>query len=163
MSKKAKLEELVEKLTKMNKELKELKGQMEALEKEKWKPQAGELYYHIASTGDVFEKVWINDTLDNGRKEIGNCFGTRDEAIHERERLKVIQQMKKYAVSKEERSYAENLLGLVYQPCSGELEPMIFGSAGCGLGTMLFETDEDIENCIEEIGEERLKKYYFGV
>ena len=57
-------------------------------ESTRWKPELGQKYYFAASDGIVNNNLWADDSIDNGRFEIGNCFESREEAEKAVERLK---------------------------------------------------------------------------
>ena len=66
----------------------------EIKESNRWKPELGQKYYFAASDGIVNNNLWADDSIDNGRFEIGNCFQTKDEAERVVEKLKAWKRLK---------------------------------------------------------------------
>ena len=52
----------------------------EIKESTRWKPETEQKYYFIRTSGYVYDSIWTNDSIDDGRFEIGNCFQTEEEA-----------------------------------------------------------------------------------
>ena len=113
-------------------------------------------YYRIEASGFI-ESSCFNATYDKYVREVGNAFITREEAEFEIERRKVEAILRKYSRpfrDGEKNCYLyyrhNNIIdtGVVY-----EINP----------GIPLFETKEIALKVIEEIGHDRLKKYWFGV
>lgn len=120
------------------------------------KPDCCEMYYHIDSTGDVLGGSWDYITWDYKRLAIGNVFRTVDAAEYAEERLKVIAQMREWA-GKWNDPYR-----ILY--IDGRVEPeTVFVGRCISYGELRFASEKDAENCIKAVGEDRLKKYYFGI
>lgn len=66
----------------------------EIKETTRWKPETDQKYYFIRTSGYVYDSIWTNDSIDDGRFEIGNCFESRDEAEKAVERLKAWERLK---------------------------------------------------------------------
>ena len=62
----------------------------EIKETTRWKPELGYKYYLSDSNGSIYDSVWTNDSIDDGRFEIGNCFQTEEEAKKVVEYLKAL-------------------------------------------------------------------------
>ena len=62
----------------------------EVKESTRWKPELGQKYYFAASDGIVNNNLWADDSIDNGRFEISNCFQTDEEAERVKEYLKAL-------------------------------------------------------------------------
>ena len=61
-----------------------------------WDLKIGDRYWFLDSYGTVRDCVLGNGVIDNGRRAIGNCFLTREEAQFEVERRKVEAILLKY-------------------------------------------------------------------
>ena len=159
-----KLNELMEKYG--DYEVKE--GFMDLLEKPKpknvWDLKSGDRYFFLTASGIIQGAFWHDDISDHNRLSIGNISLTEEAAEFARERLEVIAELKKYAkeFSDEEwknrdmmkyffyRRFQDNRVYiactyLVHYPC------------------LYFESMEKAEQAFNAVGEERIKKYYFGV
>ena len=130
-------------------------------------PEDGEKYWVISSDGQQLSKyTWRGDYFEYGLLAIGNCFKTREEAEFEVERLKVIKELKDYALKHNESEIDWSLTNekkwyiyyshYYFDICSD----MAFRTK---LNTTYFTSSQIAENAIESIGKDRLKKYYFEI
>jgi hypothetical protein len=135
-----------------------------------WKPKAGECeeYWYINHNGAINQGIFSVLPEHTERFSFGNCFKTREEAEFALERLKVIAEMKRYiaehddvelgwSVDYQEKWYIKyyhdtNDINIDYNVCTQLVDNSLYASS-----------PEILENMIKEIGEDRIKKYYFGV
>lgn len=130
-----------------------------------------EAYWFINSNG-VVSYAYENFTLeDSAHYSFGNYFNSKEEALFEVERLKVIRELKElaggykwkfsddnYCINMEyynrtAKRYTDSRKNkIVIMNCHLTLENNIY-----------FPSVEAAQNAIDTIGEERLKKYYFCV
>jgi hypothetical protein len=129
-----------------------------------WKPKKNEgYYYHIFV--DAEYTTWYGDDFDNERYEIGNYFKTREEAQFQVEKLKVIAELKRYALENNEceLNWGERK-SKYYIYCDCEDMKLRVNWVWCYKSNGIYFSSRDIaEKAIETIGEERLMKYYFEV
>lgn len=136
-----------------------------------WKPEVGEKYYCVGADDGVGCYKY-DCPFDKLNYVIGNCFKTEEEAKFALERLKVIAEMKRYIAehdnveldwkNSEQPKYhlaMEHLNG--YRYGVGFLEPVYTVQDSSRF--LYASSDTIILDMIKEIGEERVKKYYFGV
>lgn len=84
-------------------EIQELNNQLEAegkrwnpdtmqIEKLRWKPKHGDMYYCVNMSASFFivDHIWRNDTVDSGYYNENNCFKTKEEAEAKLEQIKQI-------------------------------------------------------------------------
>ena len=143
---------------------------IELLEKPKpktvWDLKNGDVYYFLTSYGYVMKTVWVNTDADNEKLSIGNAFLTEEDAEFARERLKVIAELKKYAKEFSDEDWARNTCVqkyyIYYDWSTGKLFANYNYEVSCG-NQLLFESGEKAQEAIAAVGEERIKKYYFGV
>lgn len=159
-----KLNELMEKYG--DYEVKE--GFMELLEKPKpktvWDLKYGDRYFFLTASAEEIVQVWSNDSSDFNRLRIGNIFLTAEDAEFARERLKVIAELKKYAKEFSDGEWKDNKTQkyyIVYR-YSGDYIRSIFTYTSKD-SVLYFESPEKIQEAIDAVGEDRIKKYYFGV
>ena len=116
----------------------------------------GKEYYVLWTDGHIDANDFISH-LDEKKRDMGNAFLTREEAEFERERRKVEAIMKKY--SRPFKNGGNNYC-LHFYNC-------ILISAGYNVayndGLLYFESKEIAQKVIDEIGIDRLKKYWFRV
>lgn len=137
---------------------------LERLEEEeqnyRWKPDKGEMFYVISSSGNVHSLMCgetandIDDFLG-----IGNCFPTEESAEFAVERLKVLAEMRKFTFEPDWNNQLEYKYVIDLE--DKKLRVMMFTRLNYGLPC--FQSIEQAQACIDAIGEDRLKKYYFGV
>ena len=131
-----------------------------------WKPQTNDIYYYIYSAGNIFENTWVNIYNDEIRYEIGNCFKTREEADFMVERLKVINELKRFAIEHNECEIDWYDTNQAKYFISYDLinEEIVYCLNNFLKHNDIYFTSKEIAmNCVKEIGENRIKKYYLGV
>ena len=127
------------------------------------------IFFFIDPAGGVWKKEFISsNSCDENKFLLGNAFPTREAAESEVERLKVIHEIKEFI--------AENDDGEIDWADSSELKYVLKYCIEDGkvrTGTFCIYTPYQKEVCassrkviddmIETVGEERIKKYYFGI
>lgn len=116
-----------------------------------------EEYYYIFSDGDIGLDNFDN-CFSEKRRDAGNAFLTEEEAEFERERRKIEAIMKKY--SRPFKNCGNNYY-IYYDYARDKIIIDIYHSVSDGIP--YFKSEEIAEKVIEEIGEDRLLKYWFGV
>lgn len=116
-----------------------------------------EEYYRLYHNGAIILCAF-SSSIDRLFRYLGNAFLTKEEAEFELERRKIEAIMRKYSKSFKLDS---NNYCLVY---SCYRNSIIIEKCGIlNWGVPCFESEETAEKVINEIGEDRLKKYWFGV
>nr|WP_313963992.1 hypothetical protein [uncultured Peptostreptococcus sp.] len=116
-----------------------------------------EEYYYIFSDGDIGLDNFDN-CFSEKRRDAGNAFLTEEEAEFERERRKIEAIMRRYArpFKHEEDNW--------YIECSHASKHIgIDALCEYDCGIIYFESEEIARDVIDEIGEDKLKKYWFRV
>ena len=130
-----------------------------------WKPNPGERYYHVNASGNVSMDWWDGGNYDKGAYAICNCFKTEVEAEFEVERRKVIAELKRFA-EKNNGSLGPMLYyinGAYYDDSDYFVIGTLGSVASLGNSIPVFSSSDVAKKAIMKIGEDRLKKYYFGV
>lgn len=135
------------------------KAEAEQIPKTIWdlKKEDGKEYYVLWADGRAGRLIF-NSQDDEVLREIGNAFLTREEAEFELERRKIEVIMKKYS-----RPFISGKSNhcITYDRAD---EHISFGPHyKTDMGIPYFENAEVIEKVIDEIGEDKLKKYWFRV
>ena len=125
-----------------------------------WDLKDGDKYYLISHYGKVERITWNDDEFDLRRREYGNAFLTREEAEFELEYLKCEAIMLKYG--RRTFKYGKHNYFIVIFDKRMIIESA-FNLHIYYQGTIYFDTEELTQKAIDEIGEERLKKYIFRV
>lgn len=143
-------------------------GFMDLLEKPKpksvWDLKNGDVYYFLTSYGYVMKTVWFNNDEDNDKLSIGNAFLTEEDAEFARERLKVIAELKKYAKEFSDEQWKDNKTQkyyIVYRYNDDYIISILTYTSKCSV--LYFESSKKAQEAIDAVGEERIKKYYFGM
>ena len=150
-----KIEELENKINELASEIERLKAEKK---NEVWKPKDGDYYWMISHTGFVTKRRWIGDSYDDDRYAIGNVFKSEDEARFRAEQLKVEAELRRFSrpFDEDERNWA-----IIFDV--DEKEITIDNERSYQSCNIHFASEEIAQKAIDTVGEERIKKYYFGV
>lgn len=136
-------------------------------EKTWWNPKVGESYWSIKPwTGAV--RVCYNDhKVDGFAVSMGLCFQTEEQADFMVEKLKVIHELEKFAYENNEEEIDFNKPQTRYFICYDIRDKKVdidWRSTLFFIPFNIYFTSKKIaKEAIEIIGEDRIKKYYFGV
>lgn len=125
-----------------------------------WDLKDGDEYWHISTINNNNYATWNGNAWDLAIRENGNAFLTYDEAEFELERRKCEAIMLKYG--RRAFKYNKDNYLLRFNNNSEKVE-VGFWSIYQFQGSIYFDTEELVQKAIDEIGEERLKKYIFRV
>lgn len=129
------------------------------------KPQSGRVkygnaYWLINSFGSLCQTIEAHHKIDDDRYKVGNYFAAKEEAEFAAERLKVINELEKFAVKKVVHAGDEPYYGIVYDADNKSVR-IVYKCLD--IDSILFLSKADVEAAIDVIGEERLIKYYFRI
>ena len=133
-----------------------------------WKPKLDENYYIICSDGSIDYNNYDRDYDDKRFMAIGNCFQTEEQAYFMIEKLKVIHELEKFAYENNEEEIDWNdtnqeKLCLTMNYMDKYID-IFYAYAWIYSPSNIYFTSKKIaKEAIKTIGEERIKKYYFGV
>lgn len=116
-----------------------------------------EEYYYITEDGKI-ETTYFDSFYDEKIRSLGNAFLTKVEAEFELERRKIEAVMRKY--SKPYKADEVNYCILYFHDLK-RVDVNYYSVTDYGI--LYFEAEEIAEKVIDEIGEDRLKKYWFGI
>lgn len=114
-------------------------------------------YYLLSSNGVIVEYPFDNKS-DVDARDMGNAFLTKEEAEFERERRKMEAVMKKYA---RPFTICRGNYYIYYDYGMDKVIIDIYYSVSDGIP--YFESEEIAQKVIDEIGKDKLKKYWFRV
>ena len=156
-----------------NTQLAALEKQLKAEEQKKssiWKPKVDEMYYYIAFDGSLGLYRYEDDYVDEACLALDNCFETKEAAEWEKQHRIVATELKHFVQENDPRPIMEEDWGnscvrkhYIYYDCEAREIFFSYKNADKNANQVYASTDEVLEKAIEHIGEERLKKYYFGV
>ena len=142
------------------KALKERIAELEELAKEEQEfPQYNDTYYNIESNGRVDWFKWGEGDYDLEAQGIGNIFRTEEQAEFAVEKLKVEAEFRKFSRPFEYGKFNYNLLFDI----DGNNFRTDVTSYCPSQGAIYFESVEKAQEAVSTVGEERIKKYLFGV
>ena len=133
-----------------------------------YKPKPQEMYYFLAGDGTPT----ADHNLDDGSVEkfisIGNCFETGKEAKHMVEKLKVIKELRDFALenNNEKIDWRDKCIGkyfITYDFYDEEISVASYTFRNFLPFEIYFTSKEIAQKAIETIGEYRIKKYYFDI
>lgn len=131
-----------------------------------WKPEIGDEYFYVKTNGEIGSTGWDNDIVDKDRYALGDCFRTKEEAKFTVEKLKVIAELKRFAQKHNEEKIDWNNKEQTKYCIYYSYNTKHIGIEGCfsaKQNDIYFSSKEIAEHAVKEIGEERIKKYYFEV
>ena len=136
--------------------------------KKYWTPKEKEKYFYIEDCMGVSDDRNVQAPIDYCRFNIGNCFKTKIEAEHILEKLKVIHELQKFAYENNEgeidwKNFNQCKYYLVYDTKDEELYVDYSIQCESEPFNIYFTSSKIAKRAIEEIGEDRIKKYYFNV
>lgn len=125
-----------------------------------WDLKDGDEYWHISTINNNNYATWNGNAWDLAIRENGNAFLTYDEAKFELERRKCEAIMLKYGRRTFKYEDDNYFIRLAYDNKKVFVEVW----RTCQFqGSIYFDKEELAKKAIDEIGEERLKKYIFRV
>ena len=128
-----------------------------------WDLEYGDKYYCLDNAGNINYIDWHENAYNLFQRECGNVFLTKEEAEFELERKKCESIMLKYG--RRTFKYEQNNYLIRFDNTDNinkKVDVEVWQI--CQLqGSIYFDTEELAQKAIDEIGEERLKKYVFRV
>ena len=133
-----------------------------------WKPEKDGHYYYYDNDGRTYQSSYCEDAIDKGRLEFGNYFKTQEEAKHMAEKLKVINELKNFALenNNEKIDWRDKCIGkyfITYDFYDEEISIASYTFRNFLPFAIYFTSKEIAQKAIEKIGEYRIKKYYFDI
>lgn len=112
-------------------------------------------YYYVAPYGGIIYTKYDGSRTEKMMRDIGNVFLAEEAAEYAVEYFKVLSEMREWA------GEWNDPWGMLYNGC--QVEAISVGGKDVTYGELRFATKEDTQNCIKSVGEDRIKKYYFGI
>ncbi len=126
------------------------------------KPRQLEEYFYINDDGAIIQSRWTNDSLDNGRWELGNVFFAKESAWFAREKKKVEVELERYAKKHNGPTRSDSFY-LSYNDGRDEKLDYEVWSVRRPLGSVPFTSKQVLDDAVEAVGKDRILKYIFGV
>lgn len=142
----------------------------EIYEESKWKPKEKELYYYINSNGYIKFSYYNTRSINDKHRVygIGNYFKTDEEADHMVEKLKVIKELRDFALenNNEKIDWRDKCTGkyfITYDFYDEEISTASYTFRNFLPFEIYFTSKEIAQKAIAKIGKERLERYYFDI
>lgn len=161
-------QEILEEINKTKEHLTNMEKMLAECEYERWKPKENEKFFYVDENGEIYDSDFDSDYIfDSNRVAFYNCFQTREQAEAEAEKILVRRMLediarrlnkgKKFDWDDEKQTksflFFDSATQLIERDCN--IRNKIQGVVYC--------LDTDFRKiAIQEIGEERLKKYLRG-
>lgn len=132
----------------------------------KWRPKKSEKYFYINCCGDIDYCVNSDDEDDMYGFLINNYFKTKEEAEFGLEQIKVYNELKNFADDNNDEidwhnsSQAKWYIYLNYTTLNLNASDW---NTTRSQGAIYFTSEELTKQAIKKVGEDRIKKYLFGV
>ena len=123
-------------------------------------PGDGEYYYILnLDTNRIYSRLrWCNDPADIVRFEYGAIYRTPVDAAFAAERMKVLTEMQEWAGSWD----SPYTIGCNWSHPARDIT-IVDRQAPIHYGEIRFATHDDAAHCIDTVGEDRIRKYYFMI
>lgn len=136
-----------------------------------WKPKKGEKYWYIYNASDIVDDTNDTSKTDEDRFSIGNCFKTEEEAQYMVEKLKVIKELKDFALENNEEEIdwnnpEQDKYTLILRDTDNYRRRLEFNARLFDQGSpfnICFTSEEICKQAAEKVGIERILKYYFNI
>lgn len=158
---------LLEEIGKTRAHLANVEKMLELCEYERWKPKTDEIYWFVDSYLKVINDYWVNTSDQRDLYNAYNCFQTREKAEAEAEKILVRRKLEDIArrLNKGEKiDWKGAYQDKYYIYLDTEIDELIYGESiwSKDQGTVYCLDQDFLDVAIQEIGEERLKKYLRG-
>lgn len=127
-----------------------------------WDLKNGDTYYVVDYDDmNASKTVFYNDEIDLNHRKLGNCFLTKEEAEYELERRRIENEMIRLGGRRNIKICNDNYY-IMYDHKTRNLA--YFNRNWMhSQGSIFFDTYVDVDKAVKAIGEDRIKKYIFGV
>lgn len=136
-----------------------LKSLKEEYNDEGFTLELGDEYWVVDGSGEPIIQGWDGYPYDKIALENNAIFKTKEEAEFEAERLKVLRGLEK--LGRPFKPHEDNYV-IAFSHNAG-LKVVGYVTTVTSYGNYYFDSEEEAREAIEKIGEDRIKKYLFGI
>ena len=149
---------ITERINAIEKELAEVKVELQG--KGKWMPKEGEIIYMVDAAGCISGRgFWKNDNYTRLALARGRAYGTKEEAEFFSEQELVRAEL--WALADDEESDNKCHYSMEFDTDNKDFD--IEYHTCFRLDVPYFKSAESCRNAIDTVGEDRIKKYIYGV
>ena len=159
-------QEAIEQMDLLNKEMEKLRKIIEEPDSKIWRPEFDEEFYFISDKGTISDDTWYDTDADKSKFALNNVFKTIEEAEFEFEKQLVEAELRICALeNNDEVDWNDEGSDKYYIEYNYKTDTMEYDcySSYQAQGAIHFTSEEIIERAIDQIGEDRIKKYIFGI
>lgn len=160
-------QEILDEINKTKEHLANMEKMLEECEQGRWEPKDGDIFYYIDTYCRVIKEQWADTPTDRIHYKKDNCFKTKEQAETETEKILVRRQLEDIArrlnrgrnidwFNDNQYKYSLHLNFLLDKIC------ITFNVCNKEQGSVYCLDKSFLDVVIQEIGEERLKKYLRG-
>lgn len=133
----------------------------------RWRSERNGTYYSVSNCGEIKKEFDNMSTYDNQCYKLGNYFETEDEVEFARNKQYIYQQLADYALSHNTRvinldDYTQPKWYMRYD-IRCKFMRYQWTTSMYYMNQIYFTSEEIARAAVEEIGEDNIKKYLFGV
>lgn len=128
-----------------------------------WDLKNGDKCYFPNVIGDIFSETWNNCNSQIENRKLGNCFITEEEAEYELERRRIENEMLRLGGRRNFKFNGKNFSIYYSDGINVKGINVEFYHSTMHQGSIYFDSFKDCNNAINLIGEDKIKKYLFGV
>ena len=160
-------QEIIDEINKTKEYLANLENMLKECESERWKPKDGDIYYYISEACTVIKSRALAHCIVDEHYHCFNCFKTEEEAQAEAEKILVRRMLEDIArrLNKGEKPDWIKCYQKKYYLGYNQINSKITLECRTTIiaqGTVFCLDDKFLNVAIQEIGEDRLKKYLRG-
>lgn len=120
----------------------------------------GDTYYCIFSDGDIVDHCWKDLLIHKDRLSIGNAFKTEEEAEFVAEKLKVLHELETLG---RPFKYCRDNCYIAFDADDGDIIFFHNNNYQSKYCNCYFDSEDEAREAVKKIGEDRIKRYLFGV
>lgn len=149
----------------INKLIEEFEARLQSLKDEYEEDKAecefekGDFCWVISESGSLTGSAWRGDEYNEDCYEQGNVFKTREEALFEVEKRKVLHELKQLG----REFILDHDNWLFYLKGNQEIDCTAYQNIQFPQGSLYFDTEDKVWEAINMVGLQRTKKYLFGI
>lgn len=134
--------------------------------KKRWRSKENDKYYTLTSSGEPMLELDDRRNSDEQCYKLGNYFNTRKEAEFARDKQLIYQQLKDYALEHNEvidwNDPKQTIWFIAYDNTYKTIT-YFFARSELYIDPVYFTSERIARAAVEEVGEDNIKKYLFGV
>ena len=135
--------------------------------KKRWRSKRNNKYYSISNCGDLISDIEYGCGYDESSYHFGNYFKTEKEAGFARDKQFIYQQLKDYALEHTTEEFDWNNPNQFkwFIRYDNKYKRIIYTWTrySIDMNQIYFTSEKIVRDAVEEIGEDNIKKYLFGV